>query len=89
MTGDDFARDTVMIHEGQRITLVNNSRVIHVVGPGRGGRIIGTEPHVPMTGFQLMPTNGVYRTGPWKTPGTYYLTCSVHADMTLKVVVTP
>jgi plastocyanin len=89
MTGDDFARDTVTIHEGQRITFVNNSRVIHVVGPGRGGRIIGTEPHVPMTGLQLMQTNSVYRTGPWKMPGTYYLTCSVHADMTLKVIVTP
>ncbi len=89
MVSDDFARDAVTIHVGQRVTMFNNSNVIHVIGPGRGGLIWGTERNVPVLGFHLMQTNGVYRTPPWTTPGTYYLTCSVHPDMTLKVIVIP
>lgn len=85
----DFARDTVTIHSGQSLTMVNNSNVVHVIGPGRSGRIWGTERDVPVAGFQLMQTNAVYKTPPWRTPGTYWLTCSVHPDMTLKVVVLP
>jgi plastocyanin len=85
----DFARDTVTIHAGQSLTMVNNSNVVHVIGPGRGGQVWGTETHVPVTGFHLMQTNAVYQTPPWRTPGTYWLTCSVHPDMTLKVVVLP
>ena len=89
MISTDFARDSVTIHEGARLTLFNSSDVIHVIGPGRDGKVAGVERHVPMTGFHLMPTNSAYTTGPWKTPGTYYLTCSVHPDMTLKVIVIP
>jgi plastocyanin len=87
MISDDFARDTVTVHLGQRITFVNDSRVVHVIGPGRGGVIVGAAPHVPVVGFHLMPTDSVYTTGPWEAPGTYYMTCSVHPDMTLKVIV--
>jgi plastocyanin len=89
MISTDFSRETVTIHRGEQLTLFNSSNVIHVVGPGRGGRVIGVERHVPMVGFRLMQTNSVYTTGRWMTPGTYYLTCSVHPDMTLKVIVTP
>jgi plastocyanin len=89
MISNDFARDSVAIHVGQRLLLVNDSRVVHVIGPGTNGRIIGTEPNVPVVGFHLMQTNSVYRTGVWTKPGTYYLTCSVHPDMTLEVTVIP
>jgi hypothetical protein len=89
MISDDFARSVVTIHLDQRLTFFNNSNKVHVIGPGRDGHIIGVARHVPIGGFHLMPTNSVYKTGPWETPGTYYLTCSVHPDMTLKVIVTP
>jgi plastocyanin len=89
MTGDDFARDVVTIHEGQRVTFFNNSNVIHTIGAGRGGKVVSYEKNVPVLGFHLMQTNSVYRTPPWMKPGTYYLTCSVHPHMTIKVVVTP
>jgi hypothetical protein len=89
MVGTDFARSAVTIHRDQRLTLVNDSNVIHVIGPGRNGRIWGTERNVPVYGFHLMQTNSIYRTPEWRTPGTYWLTCSVHPDMTLKVIVAP
>ena len=88
MISMDFARSVVTIHTGERLTLVNDSHLVHVIGPGRGGHIISPAVGVPVLGWNLMQTNGVYTTGPWKSPGTYYLTCSVHPEMTLKVVVT-
>lgn len=88
MIGNDFARDLVTIHVGERLTLFNDSNFIHIIGPGRGGDIVGVERHVPISGFHMLQTNGVYTTPPWTTPGTFWLTCSVHPDMTLEVVVT-
>ena len=87
MIGDDFAQSAVTIHRGQRLTLVNDSHFVHVIGPGRDTHIISPERGVPMTGFHLMQTNDVFTTGRWMTTGTFYLTCSVHPGMTLKVVV--
>ena len=89
MDATDFARSVVSIHKDQQLTLFNNSDVVHVIGPGTGGHVIGVERHVPVVGFHLMQTNSTYKTPPWKTPGTYWLTCSVHPDMTIKVIVTP
>jgi hypothetical protein len=87
MIGDDFAQSVVMVHRGARLTLVNDSHVVHVIGPGRNTAIISPERGVPMTGFHLMQTNDVFTTGRWMTIGTFYLTCSVHPGMTLTVVV--
>jgi len=89
MVTRDFAEDVVTLHRGERLTLVNDSNAVHVIGPGVDIHIRSPEPGVPMTGFHLMQTNSVYTTGPWMTLGTFYLTCSVHLGMTLKVVVIP
>jgi hypothetical protein len=87
MVGDDYAHPVVTVHRGERLTLVNNSDVVHVVGPGRDTHIISPVSGVPMTGFHLMETNAVFTTGRWMALGTFYLTCSVHPGMDLKVVV--
>lgn len=89
MLDEVFAQPLAMVHRGERLTLVNDSRLVHVIGPGRGGRIVGPAPGMPPIGFELMQTNSVYVTEAWDSPGTYYLTCSVHPKMTLEVVVTP
>lgn len=85
----DFSKDVVTLHSGQRLTLVNDSRNIHAVGPGQNGHILSPVRGEPMTGFHMMETNAVYTTGPWMTPGTYHVTCSVHPMMNLTVVVVP
>jgi plastocyanin len=89
MGDETFARSVQTIHRGERLTLANNSRFIHVIGPGRGGQVVNPSSGVPVAGLRLMQTDGVYTTGPWETPGSYYLTCSVHPRMTLNVVVAP
>ena len=83
----DFTKDTVYLHRGQYLTFVDSSRNIHEIGPGNNGRITSRVPGEPMTGIHLMQTNTVYKTGPWLTPGTYYVTCGVHVTMNLTVVV--
>ena len=85
----DFTKEVVTLHRGDRLTLVNDSNAVHVVGPGRDTHIASPERGVPMTGFHLMETNGSYTTGRWTTVGTFYLTCTVHPGMNLKVVVIP
>ncbi|HEX4832656.1 MAG TPA: hypothetical protein VH478_16355 [Trebonia sp.] len=85
----DFTKDTVVLHPGDRLTLVNSSRNIHVVGPGQNGQVVSPVRGEPLTGFHQMETNAVYTIGPWRTPGTYYVTCSLHPMMNLKVVVDP
>jgi plastocyanin len=87
MTFMDFSKDVVYLHQGQYLTLVNSSRNIHAVGPGNNGQVISAVRGEPMTGYHMMETNAVYKTGPWQTPGTYYVTCSIHPMMNLTVVV--
>ena len=87
MTSDDFSQSVVTVHRGERLTFVNDSHYIHVIGPGRNTYIVSPERGVPMYGFHLMQTNSVYRTGRWMTLGTFYLACAVHPGMNLKVVV--
>ena len=85
----DFTKDVVVLHRGSHLILVNSSRNIHVVGPGQDGQIVSPVRGEPLTGFYQMETNAAYDTGPWLTPGKYYVTCSVHPMMNLTVVVVP
>jgi len=90
MTYMDFAGpDTVYIHRGQYLTFVDSSRNIHDIGPGQNGLITTPVRGEPVRGFHLIQMNEVYKTGPWLTPGTFYVTCAVHPMMNLTVVVVP
>ena len=85
----DFSKDVVTLHRGEWLTLVNSSRNIHAIGPGQNGQIVSPVPGEPMAGFHMVESNGAYKTGPWLTPGTFHVTCSIHPDMNLTVVVVP
>jgi plastocyanin len=85
----DFTKDVVTLHRGERLTFVDSSRNIHVIGPGQNGKVVNSVRGEPLTAFHLMTTNGEYTTGPWLTPGTFYVTCGVHPTMNLTVVVVP
>jgi plastocyanin len=92
MEHEGFSSKVVTIRRGRAITFDNDSRWIHIIGPGRGGHLAhpGAHPGVePVPGLVIMEQNDVFTTGRWNTPGTYYLTCSVHPEMTTKIVVTP
>jgi plastocyanin len=87
MVHEAFSVKEVNVTCGKTLTMVNNSRWLHILGPGREGALIADK-NVPVGTRQLVQTNGTYTTGAWNTPGTYYLTCSIHPEMNVKVVVT-
>jgi hypothetical protein len=78
----------ITIHRGDRLSFQNDSRWIHIIGPGDGGLL--EEPgHAAMTPLKMLEENDVYTTPPWMTAGTYLITCTVHPEMNAKVVVLP
>jgi len=86
--GDEYA--AVKIRRGTALTFVNDSRWLHVIGPGEDGRIT-SEPGAPSLGPRgafLSQTGQTYTTATWNTPGTYSVTCSLHPEMTVRVTVT-
>jgi len=87
MIHEGFTLTEVTIHQGQAVTMVNSSRWLHIIGPGKEGTLEEADA-VPMHERALMQTNDHYTTAPWQKPGTYYLTCSIHPEQTVKVVVT-
>jgi plastocyanin len=87
----DFDRDVITIHEGERIQFVNSSNFLHVIAPGDRARITA-QAGVPLLGpddVRSMPRGEPFLTASWDTPGSYRLTCTLHPDMNLDVVVEP
>lgn len=87
MAHETFTRNSITVRVGQTVTLVNDSRFVHIIVDGQDG-LAAKDPGNPEHGLTLMQTNATYVTGRWNRPGTYYLTCTVHPEMTVKVVVT-
>jgi len=87
MDHETFKTDQVKIRQGETLTFVNDSRFIHIIGAGKDGHLDHSE-GVPLEYRRLMETNADYTSPKWTKPGTFYLTCSVHPEMTLKVIVT-
>lgn len=84
-----FDRDVISIRPGQQIEFVNNSNFLHVIGPGDHARV-SDDPGVPSFGtdkVRSMPRGDPFLTAPWETPGTYEITCTLHPEMNLEVVV--
>jgi plastocyanin len=86
MSHEDFTVDEIQIHVGDTLTFVDDSRYMHIIGPGHDGTM-ADEAGDPMKDRALVETNGTYTTPPFDTPGTYYITCSMHPRMTVKITV--
>lgn len=87
MTHEHYATEVVTVHRGDTLTMQNSSRFAHTIGPGKDAHLADA-PGIPVTGMHLVQTNQRYTTGRWNTPGVYELTCSVHPEMNIKVIVT-
>jgi len=86
MTHEGFDRKQVVVGCGQSLTMRNNSRYVHIIGPGTDG-VLKQDPKGAVTRRALLETNDVLTTAAWRTPGVHYLTCAVHPEMTVKVIV--
>ncbi len=86
MDHEVFTIDEITVHRGDTLTFANNSRWLHILGPGRDGSL-GEVNGLPMHERALTEINDRYTTGRWEDAGTFYITCSMHPDMTVKVTV--
>lgn len=86
MTHEGFSSKSVTLNCGQTLRMQNDSRWVHIIGPGRDG-VLNTDAAVPIRRRQLTQTNNVYTTGAWTVPGVHYVTCAVHPEMNVKVIV--
>jgi plastocyanin len=86
MDHEIFTIDEITVHRGDTLTFANNSRFLHILGPGRDGSL-GEVEGLPMNERALTEINDHYTTGRWEKPGVFYITCSMHPDMTVKVTV--
>lgn len=78
----------VTIRRGDRLSFQNDSRWVHIIGPGSRGLV--TDPgEGAMAPLVMLEENEVWTTPPWTTAGTFLLTCTVHPEMNAKVVVLP
>ena len=82
-----YSSKVINIHVGDTIKFQNDSRWIHIIGTGKGGHLAVPTADEPVSSRLLLEQNQTYTTGKWNTAGTYYMTCSVHPDMTTKIVV--
>jgi plastocyanin len=91
MGHEEFGRSVTTIHAGQRLTFSNTSHWLHVLVPGKGARQDSQKglPRLGARNAHLSERGDHWTTGAWKTPGTYYLTCQLHPEMTLEVRVLP
>lgn len=78
----------ITITSGESVTFQNNSRWVHIIGPGQRGLLVPPGAG-SMTPRHLLEQDETYTTPAWNTPGTYPITCPVHPDMNAEVVVLP
>jgi len=88
MGHEKFAEDEVTVDCGSTLTMQNDSRWVHIIGPGQDGALTA-DPTSPVADRRLLETGDVVTTGAWNSPGVHYLTCSVHPEMTVQVTVRP
>jgi plastocyanin len=91
MGHEEFGRSIVTIRAGKRLTFSNTSHWLHVLVPGKRARL-NVQPGLPSLGardMHLSQRGDRWVTAPWTVPGTYFLTCQLHPEMTLEVRVLP
>lgn len=82
--------ESVTIPKGSYVTFFNDSGWLHVIGAGDKGQLkpqSGT-PHLGQYGLMVTESSDTVVSGPWNQPGTYRLTCQLHPEMNITVVVT-
>jgi plastocyanin len=91
MTGINFTESSITIPKGSTLTVVDDSSSPHILANGSwmNGSPQGMhEQGMPsmMTNMQVMG-NSSQPIGPFNTPGTYHLYCTIHPGMNLTVIV--
>jgi plastocyanin len=92
MSETQFVPTSITIQKGDRLTLVDDVAVVHIIANGRwdsyGNQRPDIEPGAPSVQAQFNG-NDQQSIGPFTTVGTFHLYCTIHNNMNLTVVVRP
>ncbi len=89
MGATDFLQHSITIQKGQMVNLVDDASSTHIITNGswvNGVAKPAKEPGAP-TVNQTYNGNDSAPIGPFNTPGTYHLYCTIHPGMNLTVIV--
>jgi plastocyanin len=90
LTANQFAPDIVALHKGDRLIIVDDGPVPHTLTNGSWSAdhrpVPGVEPGAPLVNNVALNNNTV-TLGPFTTPGTYHIYCTIHSGMNLTIVV--
>jgi plastocyanin len=90
LTANWFAPDLVALHKGERLLIADDGPVPHTLTNGSWSAdnrpVPAVEPGAPLV-KNVALNNTTVTLGPFTTPGTYHLYCTIHPGMTLTIVV--
>ncbi len=90
MGNQSFLQSSVTIKQGDSLNLINDASDVHLINLGQwvnGAPKPAKEPGAPQLHNLEFAGNASHEVGPWNTPGTYHLHCSIHQNMQITVVV--
>jgi len=86
----NFLQSSVTLNKGDSLQIVNTASNIHIISLGswvNGTPTPAKEPGAPQIQSEQLAANGTLTVGPFNTPGTYHLYCTIHPNMNLTVIV--
>ena len=91
MTDSTFGVPSITIVKGSKLTLISDTSQAHIIDNGTWGSDGLPHPKIE-PGAPVIKDAQFYDTtpqsfGPFNTPGTYQLYCTIHANMNLTVIV--
>jgi plastocyanin len=90
MGATNFVQHSITIRKGQEVNLVDDASSTHIITNGswvNGVAKPKKEPGAPSVN-QTYIGNDSAPIGPFNSPGTYHLYCTIHQNMNLTVIVT-
>jgi plastocyanin len=84
-----FAPNAIRVPQGQKLKIVDDSSIEHILDNGRWKNATPDpeqEPGAPQV-HNLMLNGNTVEIGPFTTPGTYYIFCTIHVGMDLIILV--
>lgn len=90
LTAATFAPDIIALHKGDTLTIVDDAPVPHTITNGTWSAdnkpVPGVEPGAPII-KNVDLNNNTKTVGPFTSPGTYHIYCTIHPGMALTIVV--
>ncbi len=89
LTASNFAPTSVIVSQGAKLRIVADTSIMHILSNGvwkNNTPQPGQEPGAPKVD-NVQISGGSLEIGPFTTPGTYHIFCTVHLNMVLTIFV--